>query len=205
MCYTVTMRVRDLVVMLTALLSCILAVGGAFAQSQSVTSSADVFPFSVRASNHVYSSTYQSLRDIDFRNSPIHLPQESKDVLLINSHYEQKSEFDPEAVDLNEVHYLSAASSTGAEYALLLMQRKVGDQQQAIAQVLEFANQRLRLVQQVEKDFSYAGPHFAYSFNESSLTLLLHASTSAFTFQWNGRDFAEAALITSRGVVTIRK
>jgi hypothetical protein len=205
MCYTVTMRVRDLVVMLTALLSSIFAVVGAFGQSQSVTSSADVFPFSVRGSNYVYSSRYQSLRDIDFRNSPIHLPQESKDVLLINSHYEQKSEVDPEAVDLNEVHYLSAPSSTGAEYALLLLQRKVGDKQQAIAQVLEFTNQRLRLVQQVEKDFSYAGPHFAYSFNESSLTLLLHASTSAFTFQWNGRDFAEAALITSRGVVTIRK
>jgi len=146
-----------------------------------------VFPFEVRSLNYVFAAAYQSIGDIDFRNTSIHLPDESKDVLLTNGHYEGTSEQGTETMLLKEVQYLTTPNSTGRQYVLLILQRNLGEKQQAIAQVVEFANQRLHLVQQIQKDSS--GSHFAYKSNETSQMLVLHAPTSEMVFQWSGRDF----------------
>ena len=146
-----------------------------------------MFPFEVRSLNYVFAPAYPSVGDIDFRNSSIHLPDESKDVLLTNGHYEGTSEQGTETMLLKEVQYLTTPNSTGRQYVLLILQRNLGEKQQAIAQVVEFANQRLHLVQQIQKDSS--GSHFAYKSNETSQMLVLHAPTSEMVFQWSGRDF----------------
>jgi len=159
----------------------------ALAESTAALSSADPFPFEVRSLNYVFPPAYQSVGDIDFRNGSIHLPDESKDVLLTNGHYESTSERGTETMSLQEVQYLTTPNSTGPQYVLLILQRNLGEKQQAIAQVVEFANHRLQLVQQIQKDSG--GSHFAYKSNETSHMLVLHALTSEIAFQWSGRDF----------------
>src|SRR5215470_17423921 len=87
----------------------------------------------------LYPVAYQSAREIDFRNFPIHLiEQRYKEFLLNNGHYQDQLG----SIDLKEVHYLPS-NSAGTEYVLLMLSETRGNpHNEWIAQVLQFSKQQ---------------------------------------------------------------
>jgi hypothetical protein len=160
--------------------------------------------------NYAYPGKFSSLRNIDFRN--FNIRQYEKNVRLTAGKYEKRDRLGYESLEFDEVHYLLSDPSSNAEYVLLLLFHDAASgssNQEAIAQVLELSNGRLRLVQEIEVDVHFGRPQPTHSFAEATGVLVMNSThyrpgdahccisaMDALTFKWNGRRFVQTAIET---------
>lgn len=148
----------------------------------------------------LYPVAYQSVREIDFRNFPIHLiEQQYKQFLLNNGHYQDELS----SLDLTEVHYLPS-NSAGTEYVLLVLSEGRGNpHEEWIAQLLRFSKQQWTVDEEFAVDLhNEAHRSFAHAFEDSTKTLAIRfdrladehqcgTATGSCTmhFKWDGNSF----------------
>jgi hypothetical protein len=168
------------------------------------------------SSSYAYPSSYQSIRDVDFKNLTVTFWKNKNGRPQLFHLRDGKCQIDfhpgQTSISLAGIHYLNSAEM-GTEYALVLYEEDdVGgsSNQEGFAQVLEIADKRLRVAQQIDWDLHYGGPYGPLdTFNEKTNTLTIrsshyrpgdaHCCVSAFdvvTFRWDGRRFLQISVRT---------
>jgi hypothetical protein len=160
--------------------------------------------------SYVYPNSYHSIHDVDFKSLTVTFANNKNGRLILvqlrDGKWEVRSRLGQNSVRLSAVHFLSSADP-GREYALgVYREDDVG-----IAQVLELADERLRVADQINWDLHYGGPYGPLDgFDEKTNTLTIDSAhyqpgdgrccVSAFdvvTYRWDGWGFTQTAIHTA--------
>jgi len=166
-----------------------------------------------------YPATYHSLRQVDFRNLPLHLVDvfaEPKDLPLKHGKYELISQ--PlgsgfEVPTLDSVRRLPSAAHSREEFSVAFYTDTYGggsSNTDGIAQVFALADGQLKIVQQMTWDEHFSPPGNWYMrFSNGVLTIRsaryldgdVHCCISGMdvvTLKWSGSRFSQTRMVTER-------
>jgi len=172
-------------------------------------------PFEVMALNYRYPSSYDSMKDIDFRNLIAHIFDDQGKpeftARLRNGSFERKLKSGLDSVSLDAVHQLPAMRPN-TEYELVLLtwfSARGSSDTSGIAQVFELRDHFLTIKQQIDWDEHFVpdGPYVL--FDEQSRTLTFRAAhylpgdshccvsaADVVALRWNGIHFGRMAVRT---------
>jgi hypothetical protein len=167
--------------------------------------------------SYVYPDSYHSIHDVDFKNLTVTLANNKNGRPILVQLRDGKREIKfrnggYDSIWLGGVHFLSS-EEPGREYALTVYEEDSAggsSSQFGIAQVLELADERLRVADQIDWDLHYGGPYGPLDdFDEKTNTLTIrsahyqpgdgHCCVSAFdvvTYRWDGLGFCQTAIHT---------
>jgi hypothetical protein len=179
--------------------------------------------FSEVSLNHLYTSEYERIDAVDFRNLAVHIYDDrgkpERKLNLKNGRYESRDNQGFETVKLDAIHYVPGEDPT-RQYAVVLYTWFYGggsSNTDGVAQVFELIDHRLTIKQQLQWDEHFdTGKPYA-SFNVKSATLIVrtahylpsdaHCCVSALdviTLRWNGSRFVRKSIRTELSSYGIR-
>ncbi len=167
--------------------------------------------------SYVYPNSYHSIHDVDFKNLKTAFGDDNngRSILrqLRNGGWKVSDRLGGyDSICLGGVHFLRS-EEPGREYALTVYEEDMAggsSSQFGIAQVLELADERLRVADQIDWDLHYGGPYGPLDdFDEKTNTLSFrsahyqpgdgHCCVSSFdvvTYRWDGRALSQTAIHT---------
>ena len=195
-------------------LSCVILI--LLAQSPPVPYSRDFGPtFHVVSPRYVYPGSWQGIGEVDFSNSTLRVFNERGKpefrFKLRNGRFEKREATYYVSVAFESVHYLDS-HDTNPQCALVLFdlfEAAGSSSRSGIAQVIELANNRLQITQQIDWDehFQAGSPYVSFDGRTKRLTIRsahylpgdAHCCVSAMdvvTFRWNGTRFLQKSFRT---------